>query len=197
MEADPEHIQKRFGIFGDPIIMGLIIGFVLGFLACFNAGDLTTILVKTLQTGMNLAAVMLLPRMVQILMEELIPVSEAARDFMYKRATGREINIGLDSAILIGQPAAVSSALLLVPTAIFLSLILPGNQVLLFAFLAVIRFVVVMFAPLMKGNITRIWIAGMLELLIGFYIATNMADLYSGAPPREAEEPAAKVAAAD
>ncbi len=82
VEDDPEHIQKRFGIFGDPIIMSLIIGFVLGFLTYFNAGDLTTILVKTLQTGMNLAAVMLLPRMVQILMEELIPVSEGARDFM-------------------------------------------------------------------------------------------------------------------
>ena len=67
-----------------------------GFLAYFNAGDLTTILVKTLQMGMNLAAVMLLLRMVQILMEELIPVSEAAHDFMNKRANVREIYIGLD-----------------------------------------------------------------------------------------------------
>jgi PTS system galactitol-specific IIC component len=182
VEADPEHIQKRFGIFGDPIIMGLIIGLVLGLLAYYNAGDLTIILVKTLQTGMNLAAVMLLlPRMVQILMEGLIPVSEAAREFMKKRATGREIYIGLDSAILIGHPAAISTALLLVPTAILLSLILPGNQVLLFADLAVIPFVVAMFAPLMKGNIVRMWIAGMLELLIGFYIATNMAPLFTGA----------------
>ena len=68
---------------------------------------------------------------------------------------------------------------------------------LLFAFLAVFRFVVVMLVPLVKGKFARIWIAGVLELLIGFYIATNMADLYLGAPPREAEEPAAKVAAAD
>jgi PTS system galactitol-specific IIC component len=111
--------------------------------------------------------------------------------FRYKHVTGRENIIGLDSTILIGQPAAVSSALLLVPTAIFLSLILPGNQVLLFALLVVVRFVMVMLAPIVKGKFARIWIAGVLELLIGFYIATNMADLYSGAPPREAEEPAA------
>lgn len=182
VKADPDHIQKRFGIFGDPIILGLIIGLVLGFLAYYNAGDLTTILVKTLQTGMNLAAVMLLlPRMVQILMEGLIPVSEAARDFMQRRASDREIYIGLDSAILIGHPAAISTALLLVPTAIVLSLILPGNQVLLFADLAVIPFVVALFAPLMKGNIFRMWIAGILELGLGFYLATNMATLFTGA----------------
>jgi PTS system galactitol-specific IIC component len=178
IDANPETIQKRFGTFGDPIILGLIIGLVLGFAAYYNAGDFTTVLVKTLQTGMNLAAVMLLlPRMVQILMEGLIPVSEAAREFMQRRASGREIYIGLDSAILIGHPAAISTALLLVPTAIVMSLILPGNRVLLFADLAVIPFVVALFAPLMRGNIFRMWIAGVIALGIGFYIATNMAPL--------------------
>jgi PTS system galactitol-specific IIC component len=182
IEADPDTIQKRFGVFGDPIILGLVIGLILGLLAFFNAGDFQTVLVKTLQTGMNLAAVMLLlPRMVQILMEGLIPVSEAARDFMQKRASGREFYIGLDSAILIGHPAAISSALLLVPTAIFLSIILPGNQVILFADLAIIPFVVALFAPLMKGNIFRMWVAGLFELMLGFYLATNMANLFTGA----------------
>jgi PTS system galactitol-specific IIC component len=182
VKGDPETIQKRFGTFGDPIILGLIIGLILGILAYYNAEDIQTVIVGTLQTGMNLAAVMLLlPRMVQILMEGLIPVSEAARDFMQRRASGRDIYIGLDSAILIGHPAAISTALLLVPTAIVLSLILPGNQVILFADLAVIPFVVALFAPLMKGNIFRMWIAGVIELGIGFYIATSMANLFTGA----------------
>lgn len=176
VEADPEHIQKRFGVFGDPVVLGLVIGLVLGILAFYNVGTFTEALVKILQTAMNLAAVMLLlPRMVQILMEGLIPVSEAARDFMQRRATGRDIYIGLDSAILIGHPAAISTALLLVPIAILLSLILPGNQVILFADLAVIPFVVAGFAPIMHGNIFRMVIAGIIELGIGFYIATAMA----------------------
>jgi PTS system galactitol-specific IIC component len=133
-------------------------------------------------TGMNLAAVMLLlPRMVQILMEGLIPISEAARDFMQKRASGREIYIGLDSAILIGHPAAISSSLVLVPIAILLSIILPGNRVILFADLAIIPFVVAMMAPLMRGNIVRMIIAGTLELLVGFYLATSMSPLFTEA----------------
>jgi len=41
-----------------------------------------------------------------------------------------------------------------------MSLILPGNQVILFADLAVIPFVVAGFAPIMRGNIFRMVIAG-------------------------------------
>jgi PTS system galactitol-specific IIC component len=100
---------------------------------------------------------------------------------MKKRASDREIYIGLDSAILIGHPAAISSSLVLVPIVILLSMILPGNRVLLFADLAIIPFVVALFAPLMKGNIFRMIVAGMLELGVGFYIATNMAPLFTSA----------------
>ena len=178
-KADPDTIQKRMGVFGEPVILGLVIGLVLGALGYYNAEQAV---VQILQTGMNLAAVMLLlPRMVQILMEGLIPVSEAAREFMKKRASDREIYIGLDSAILIGHPAAISSSLVLVPIVILLSMVLPGNRVLLFADLAIIPFVVALFAPLMKGNIFRMIVAGILELGVGFYIATNMAPLFTSA----------------
>ncbi|HRN68392.1 MAG TPA: PTS transporter subunit IIC [Promineifilum sp.] len=173
---DPDSIQKRWGVFGDPIVLGLLIGLGLGLLAFYNVGSLLEMTVKVLQTAMNLAAVMLLlPRMVQILMEGLIPISEAARDFLQKRASNREIYIGLDSAILIGHPSAISATLLLVPIAILLSLILPGNQVILFADLAVIPFVVAGFAPIMRGNIFRMVIAGIVVLGLGFYIGTALA----------------------
>ena len=186
LKADPDTIRKRWGIFGEPVILGLFIGIILGVLAfAFNVPEGQTALAtisRILGVGMNLAAVMLLlPRMVAILMEGLIPVSEAARDFMQRRASGREIYIGLDSAILIGHPAAISTALVLVPIAILLSLILPGNQVILFADLAIIPFVVALFAPLMNGNIVRMIVAGTLELAVGFYIATSMAPIFTQA----------------
>jgi PTS system galactitol-specific IIC component len=182
LDADPEAIQKKFGVFGDPVILGLIIGLILGLLGFYNAGDFATVLTKVLGVGINLAAVMyLLPKMVQILMEGLIPVSEAARDYMQKRSGGTDIYIGLDSAILIGHPAAISSSLILVPIAILLSIILPGNRVMLFADLAIIPFVVAMMAPLFKGNVIRLIIGGTLELLIGFYIATGLSPLFTSA----------------
>lgn len=176
---DTEHIEKRFGVFGQPVVLGLIIGLALGVIGFYNAENALT---KILKTGMNLAAVMvLLPAMVKILMEGLIPVSEAAREFMQKRAGGQEMDIGLDSAILIGHPAAISSALILVPIAILLSIILPGNRVILFADLAVIPFVVAMAVPLMRGNVFRVVIAGTVALGFGFYIATAMSGIFTTA----------------
>ena len=68
MHADPESIQKKFGIFGEPMMMGVVIGCVLGILAGYDIGAI-------LQIGMAMGGVMvLLPRMVKIIMEGLIPV---------------------------------------------------------------------------------------------------------------------------
>ncbi len=186
LDADPEAIQKALGpTFGDPMIMGLIIGIILGligFIPTIAAEGFQTFLARVLQLGVNLAAVMvLLPRMVQILMEGLIPISEAAREFMQKRASGREIYIGLDSAILIGHPAVISSALLLVPIAILLSVILPGNRILLFADLAVIPFVIAMIGPITRGNVVRTVIIGTVALIIGFYVGNALAPLMTDA----------------
>ncbi|WP_295808756.1 PTS transporter subunit IIC [uncultured Nitratireductor sp.] len=177
-----ETIERRFGVFGEPVVLGLIIGLVLGVIAYYNAGDFGTILSKVLQTGMTLAAVMLLlPRMVKILMEGLLPVSEAAQEFVRKRTGDRELLVGLDSAILIGHPAAISASLILVPIAIILSIVLPGNRVILFADLAVIPFIVAMTAPLLRGNVFRMVIVGTVTLAAGFYVANALAPLFTSA----------------
>jgi galactitol PTS system EIIC component len=182
-DVDPDTVQRRFGpTFGDPMVLGLLIGIVLGILGflppMLAGGSFTVFLVSTLGLGINLAAVMfLLPRMVSILMEGLIPISEAAREFMQARASGREVYIGLDSAILIGHPAVISSALILVPIAILLSVILPGNRVLLFADLAVIPFVLAILGPICRGNIVRIVIIGTVILTAGFYFGNAIAPL--------------------
>lgn len=181
IKIDNDSIQRRLGVFGEPVVLGLVIGLVLGVIGFWNL-PVAEMLTKSLKTGMNLAAVMLLlPRMVKILMEGLIPVSEAARTFVQKRAGNREINVGLDSAILIGHPAAISASLILVPIAILLSVVLPGNRVILFADLAVIPFLVAMSAPLVNGNVFRMVVIGTVTLILGFYVATGLAPLFTSA----------------
>ncbi len=179
VDADPDGIEKALGsTFGDPMVMGLVIGVVLGLIAYFGefAGAFIPTLGKIIVLGIELAAVMvLLPRMVRILMEGLIPVSEAARTFMSKRASDREVYIGLDSAVLVGHPSAISTGLLLVPIAILLSIILPGNRMLLFADLAVLPFLTSQIAPMAKGNIVKMVFVGTFLMIFGFYFANAMA----------------------
>jgi PTS system galactitol-specific IIC component len=177
-DADMDAIQRRFGVFGEPVVLGLVIGLVLGLIGYVLPGVMGTgdAIIKTLFVGMELAAVMvLLPRMVAILMEGLIPISEAAREFMAKRFPGREIHIGLDSALLIGHPASITASLVMVPIVILLALILPGNRFLPFADLPVFPFLFAMMAPLTRGNVGRMIIIGTLASIMGLYMGSWMA----------------------
>lgn len=188
LDADPEAIQRRFGVLGEPIVLGVVIGFVLGCLAWLGdatVGNFGAQLQKILALAINLGAVMLLmPRMVAILMEGLIPISEAAREFMKTRFAGGEFYIGLDSAILIGHPAAIATALLLVPVTIGLAIGLSAlgvNRILPFADLAVIPFMVCMIAPITRGNIVRGVIIGTIVIAVGLIIGTSIAPLHTAA----------------
>ncbi|MDO6654787.1 galactitol-specific PTS transporter subunit IIC [Anaerobacillus sp. 1_MG-2023] len=171
--ADPDTIQKRFGIFGESIFIGLFLGAVIGILAGYSVGDV-------IEIGMAMAAVMvLMPRMVKILMEGLMPVSESAREWLSKRFGDREIHIGLDAAVALGHPAVISTALILVPVTVALAVILPGNSLLPFGDLATIPFVVAFIVGAARGNIVHSVIVGTIMIGISLYIATDVAPMFT------------------
>ena len=173
INVDYETIQKRFGIFGEPMVVGVIIGIVLGFLAGYDVGQAWLL-------GINMGAVMLiLPRMVKILLEGLLPISEAAQTFLREKFNNRELYIGLDSAIALGDSAVISAALILVPIMILLAAILPGNKVLPFGDLASIPFYVAFIVAHNKGNIFKTVVTGTVMLTISLYMATNFAPIYT------------------
>lgn len=174
LKADPASIQKRFGIFGEPIFMGLFLGIIIGALAGYNPG-------KIIQVGMAMAGVMvLMPRMVKLLMEGLIPISEGAREFLQKRfgedSENAKIYIGLDAAVTTGHPAVIATALILVPLTLLMAVILPGNIVLPFGDLATIPFFVAMIVAAARGNIIHSVIAGVVVISISLLIASFMAE---------------------
>lgn len=178
---DSEAIQKRLGVFGQPIIMGAILGLLFGLLAYgINPGNMTfgEVLGKVLMLAVQMAAVMLLiPRIIAIFMEGLTPLSEAARAFMQKRFAGRDFYIGLDSAILIGHPITIAAGILLIPITLLLAAILPGNTTLPAADLAATAFFVCMVPPLTRGNFFRSVLYGIIIMTMVLYISSAFAPL--------------------
>jgi len=171
LQLDPDSIRKRLGVLGEPVVLGLIIGLVLALLAGQAPLD-------ALITAVNIAAVMVLvPRMVAILMEGLTPVADAARSFMTSRFAGRRFHIGLDSAVLIGNPGVIASGLLMVPVEIVLALLLSavGNRTLPFIDLADGPFVTAMLAPLVGGDVLLTVILGAIVMGIGLIFTTLLA----------------------
>lgn len=181
LDATPEGIQKRFGVFGETLILGLILGLLIGVLA-FPFSDPRADVIAILTLAMSLAAAMfLLPRMVAILMEGLMPISEAARVFVQKRFPGRRFYIGLDSAIAVGQPSVIATSLIMVPVTLLLAVALAplGNRVLPLVDLATIPFIVAIMVPIFRGNIVRSVLGGSILIGLGLFIATWVAPTFT------------------
>lgn len=169
-----ETIQKRFGVLGDPTIVGFIIGVLLGFCGFSWESPYHTI-ISSLQLGMYLAAVMLLlPRMTSIMMEGLVPLSNVARKKLVKRFPNRDITVGMDTALIVGHPSVIAPALLLIPVIVVLAVILPGNKVMPLGDLSQFVFFIACMVPVFKGNIIRTWVTSIFLFGGGLYISSWM-----------------------
>ncbi len=171
LQADPESIRKKFGLMGEPMMMGLLLGILMAVLGGF---DLKGVLTLGIQISAGLT---IMPKMVALLMEGLIPFSEGAREFIQRKFPGKDVYIGLDAAIVIGHPANMAVALLMVPIAIGLAMILPYNRMLPLADLSVLPFTMVWAVAASRGNIIRGLINGIATMCIVFFLATNLAEL--------------------
>ncbi|MEO1772195.1 PTS galactitol transporter subunit IIC [Candidatus Enterococcus ferrettii] len=169
-----ENVQKRLGIFGEPMMMGLVIGGLLAAVAGMPLSDILT-------TAVSIAAsLVLIPRMVSLLMDGLIVISEAAQEFMEKRFEGREIYIGLDAALGIGHPFVLSLGLLMIPITLVLAFILPGNKTLPLADLTALPFYMIFAILPSKGNLFRGVITGIFIATITLYISGIAAPIMTG-----------------
>lgn len=174
IDIDSEGIQEKFGVFGEPVLIGTILGILIGIGAGYDFGGI-------LETGITLGAVLvLIPKMAAMLMEGLMPISDAAQELIKKKSDGKgKLYIGLDAAVGVGHPATLAVSLILVPITILLAAIIPGNKVLPFADLATIPFSLVLLIPITNGNVFRTLLIGLLNISFGLLLATNIAPLHT------------------
>lgn len=182
IDINMDRVQKRFGVFGEPILVGTVLGFIIGILA-YSTGTWQQNVTKILTLGISLGAVLvLIPKMAALLMEGLIPISDTASEFVQRRFKNRgKIYIGLDSAVGVGHPVTLAISFILVPLTIFLAVVMPGNKVLPFADLAVIPWMFVLITPIVKENGFRGIVIGIIVIAVGLLIATNLAPLITEA----------------
>lgn len=166
-DVDPQTIQKRFGVFGEPMVMGIVIGMLLAALGGYSVPNI-------LKLGMSMGGVMfLMPRMVKILMEGLIPIQEGAQKLLQEKYGKRKIYLGMDAALSTGSPATLATGLLMVPITLFLAIILPGNRVLPFGDLATIPFFAALIVPSRKGNIVHSVLSATIVMVFALLMATD------------------------
>lgn len=114
-------------------------------------------------------------------MEGLLPLSEAIKKFLNERYPDRDdLYIGLDIAVAVGNPAIISTALLLTPIAVLLAFVLPGNTVLPLGDLANLAVMASMVVLSTKGNVFRAVIIAIPIIIGDLYIASAIAPFITG-----------------
>lgn len=169
LDIDAEGLKKKFGVLGEPLVLGVIVGALIGLVAQMDVK-------KVLFLGVTMGAVMeLIPRITKLFIDGLMPISEKTKEIVNKRFHGKQVFIGMSPALVIGHPTSLVCTLLLIPTYLAISVVLPGNQFLPLASLAGLFYIFPIMLPYTKGNVVRTYIIGLVALLVGLWFVTDMA----------------------
>lgn len=181
LEIDAEGMKKKFGLLGEPLFLGVVIGLAVGCLTCSSAGEIVDHIPYILGLGIKMGAVMeLIPRVTVLFIEGLKPISDATRSLIARRFRGADgLNIGMSPALVIGHPTTLVVSLLLIPVTLFIAVVLPGNQFLPLASLAGMFYVFPLVLPFTRGNVFKTFIVGLVVIVGGLYMVTNLAPAFT------------------
>ena len=174
LQVNPEKIQNKLGIMGEPMVLGLLIGIALGIGGGYDVKKIS-------ELAFGFAAVMyILPIMCGILGSSLVPISQGMKEFISSHFSGMgQTYIGLDVAVLFGVPSVVVTTLLLIPVALILSFILPGVNFIPLGDLTNLMVPLAIICVVTNGNVVRSFILGIPLIIGNLYIASNMADFFT------------------
>ena len=191
LDIDADGLKKKFGVLGEPMVLGVIVGVLIGALShldhfkdfsTYAAGfekssDAVVAMMKDiLLLGVTMGAVMeLIPRITKLFIDGLMPISEKTREVVAKKFKGKTIHIGMSPALVIGHPTTLVVSVLLIPVILVIAVLAPGNQFLPIASLAGMFYLFPLILPHTKGNVVKTFIVGLVALVIGLYFVTDMA----------------------
>ena len=185
LNLDAEGMKRKFGLFGEPLFLGVIIGCAIGALKCESWKAVVDAIPSILKLGVVVGAVMeLIPRITGLFIEGLKPISQAVQEKLMKGkglSSGSVFSIGMSPAVVIGHPTTLVVSILLIPVILLLSVFLPGNKFLPLASLAGVFYLFPCVLPITKGNVLKTFIIGLVALIVGLYFVTDLTPAFSKA----------------
>lgn len=165
LDVSLDKLNKRIGVFGEPVVIGAIVGALLGFLS-------KQPVTKIVPMAMGIVGVMILmPKVVGVMMEGLSPIGDSAKNFMTKQmGENTDLNIGMDIALGLGDPATVTTTVISIPIIVVFALFLPGIRLFPVGLLMSVTYISVMAVLASKGNLLRSIISTVIFSIIVIYL---------------------------
>jgi PTS system galactitol-specific IIC component len=156
----------------EPMVIGILVGVGLSLLAGYD-------LKKTLETAINIAAVMfMLPKCGGLIGEGMGEISIAFKNLMERKfpsMTG--LSIAMDTGFLMTNPSVTSTGLLLMPISLLIAFVIPGNRVLPLGDLPNLISIMSLTTIVMGGNVIRAVLAGIPIVATFMLVASKMAPI--------------------
>jgi PTS system galactitol-specific IIC component len=174
LEFNPEKDGKSIGLIGEPMVLGLLVGLGLAIAAGYSVRD-------TLELAVHIAAVMfLLPRAAGLIGEGFAPLGEHLKAVLARRfGADHELYFAMDTGVIMSHKSVIATGLLLMPIALVLAFLVPGNRTLPLGDLPNLISVMSVTVLASRGNVIRAVLTG-IPLTAGYlWIASAFAPIYT------------------
>ncbi len=181
IEVNSESIRRKLGPFGDSVVIGFLVAVLIGLIAWSGRFNELETWAGILKLGIGTGAfIYLYPKATGALLEGFKVLSDRVRDIIMSKDSDREINFGMDGALCVGHPDAITTGLISMIVAVLMIFFLPGNRFLMLADLGVTPFFLAAGAvAIMGGNIIASLIATAVSLLLTFYFSTFISPVFN------------------
>ncbi|MDD2522428.1 MAG: hypothetical protein PHW11_06395 [Anaerolineaceae bacterium] len=166
-------VRKKVGIFGEPAMIGFIVGLIMAILAGY---DFQNIVLTGIKVG---ASLHFIPMTMSVLIEGLSETTTVIAEWAQDKFKDREFLIGMDGVLPAAEPEALAVGALMAPIAIIVSLILPGNTVLPVGMLSVTFILIGLSMPFFKMNILKGLLFSVVVIAIELWLGTIMAPYFT------------------
>lgn len=174
LDMSPKGVQDKFGFVGEPMFMGFLIGAAIALLAGDNFQNIMIVAISTSAT------MVLTPKMMQILMEGLLPFANAVKDTLSKKFPDANFTMGIDAALTVANESAITVGIIMVPITLVLAAILPGNKLLPISDIAYqAMWLAAWPVAFGKGNIVRGLLSTTIITCLVLWMATAMAPMHT------------------
>ncbi len=159
-------------VLGDPMVVGVIVGILLGIAAAYPVKDI-------LELSVHIAAVMfILPKCGGLIGEGMGEVSQTLRSSIQRRFPSKAgLLVALDTAVVMDNKSILTTGIILMPIAVLIALVLPGNRTLPLGDLPSLVSQVAVIVLVCRSNVFRSVAAGIPLVIAYLLIATELAPL--------------------
>jgi len=161
-KVDLEGLTDKFGFWGEPLTIGLFVGLLITILGSIKGLNMASTWAGILASMLTVAGVMVIyPAVSGLFVKGLIPLSQSMQQQVRSGKSKRKhFNIAMDPAIFFGNGSNLTAALILIPIVFFISLIMPGNKILMLADIPAMAFMTAGLICVFRGDILLTIVSG-------------------------------------